>query len=102
MPVYSQHLREIIKKGIDSKKDYDKPLTGFKIAVDAGNGSGGFLATDVLAPLGADTVGTLQFLPWHTQRQCRALLPLLRLHAVIPSASKFWLHQERGKVLALM
>ena len=58
MPVYANHLREIIKKGVDSKKDYNKPLTGFKIAVDAGNGSGGFLATDVLAPLGADTSGT--------------------------------------------
>ncbi len=57
MPTYSSHLREIIKKGVDSKKDYDRPLTGFKIAVDAGNGSGGFLATDVLAPLGADTAG---------------------------------------------
>ena len=69
MPVYSNHLREIIKKGIDSKKDYDKPLTGFKIAVDAGNGSGGFLATDVLAPLGADTVGVILFLPWLVLRQ---------------------------------
>jgi phosphomannomutase len=57
MPTYSRHLREIIKKGINSKKDYDKPLAGFKIAVDAGNGSGGFLATDVLAKLGADTSG---------------------------------------------
>jgi phosphomannomutase len=32
-----------------------------KIAVDAGNGSGGFFATDVLAPLGADVSGS-QFL----------------------------------------
>ena len=57
MPTYAAHLREIIKKGINSKEDYDKPLSGFKIAVDAGNGSGGFLATDVLAKLGADTSG---------------------------------------------
>lgn len=63
MPVYSNHLREIIKKGINSKKDYDKPLSGFKIAVDAGNGSGGFLATDVLAPLGADTAGSILSMP---------------------------------------
>ena len=63
MPVYSNHLREIIKKGINSKKDYNKPLSGFKIAVDAGNGSGGFLATDVLAPLGADIAGSLFSMP---------------------------------------
>lgn len=60
MPTYAAHLREIIKKGIDSKKGYDQPLAGFKIAVDAGNGSGGFLATDVLAKLGADTSGAFQ------------------------------------------
>lgn len=59
MPIYANHLREIIKRGVDSKKDYDKPLSGFKIAVDAGNGSGGFLATDVLARLGADTSGAI-------------------------------------------
>ena len=57
MPIYSNHLQEIIKKGVDSHKNYDRPLEGFKIAVDAGNGSGGFLATDVLAPLGADIAG---------------------------------------------
>jgi len=57
MPVYAAHLREIIKKGIDHPENYERPLEGFKIIVDAGNGSGGFLASDVLAPLGADTTG---------------------------------------------
>lgn len=57
MQVYAAHLRDIIKKGVNSSKDYDKPLQGFKIAVDAGNGSGGFLATKVLSELGADTSG---------------------------------------------
>lgn len=57
MPVYSGHLREIIKKGIDHPDNFERPLEGFKIIVDAGNGSGGFLASDVLAPLGADTTG---------------------------------------------
>lgn len=57
MPVYSAHLREIIKKGIDHPDNYERPLEGFRIIVDAGNGSGGFLASDVLAPLGADTAG---------------------------------------------
>lgn len=39
----------------------DKPLAGRRIAVDAGNGSGGFFAKLVLEPLGADTSGS-QFL----------------------------------------
>lgn len=38
-----------------------KPLEGFKIIVDAGNGAGGFFVGKVLAPLGADTTGS-QFL----------------------------------------
>lgn len=39
----------------------EKPLEGLKIIVDAGNGSGGFFATKVLKPLGADISGS-QFL----------------------------------------
>ncbi len=41
--------------------DYEHPLSGFHIIVDAGNGVGGFYASQVLAPLGADTSGS-QFL----------------------------------------
>ena len=39
----------------------EKPLEGFKIVVDAGNGAGGFYVAKVLQPLGADTTGS-QFL----------------------------------------
>ncbi|MCR5635803.1 MAG: phosphomannomutase/phosphoglucomutase [Clostridiales bacterium] len=53
MSDYSRHLRDIICKGINSE-DYSHPLKGFKIAVDAGNGAGGFYADMVLKPLGAD------------------------------------------------
>lgn len=60
MSTYSEHLREMIKKGVNAE-NYDKPLDGFKIIVDAGNGVGGFYAYDVLAPLGADISGS-QFL----------------------------------------
>lgn len=60
MEKYCARLREIIQKGV-SAKDYDHPLAGFHIVVDAGNGAGGFYATDVLAPLGADVSGS-QFL----------------------------------------
>ena len=57
MPVYHEHLRNIIKKGVDHPKHYDTPLKGFHIVLDAGNGGGGFLATHVLEPLGANIDG---------------------------------------------
>lgn len=37
----------------------EKPLKGFRIIVDAGNGAGGFYAEEVLKSLGADTEGSL-------------------------------------------
>lgn len=58
MSHYAERLRDMIKKGID---DGEQPLTGFHIVVDAGNGAGGFYATQVLEPLGADIEGS-QFL----------------------------------------
>ncbi len=58
--VYSKMLRDMIKEEVGAK-DYDYPLKGFKIAVDAGNGVGGFYATQVLEPLGAD-ISASQFL----------------------------------------
>ena len=57
MPVYCEHLRNIIKEGVNREDGYDAPLCGFHICVDAGNGGGGFFATSVLAPLGADISG---------------------------------------------
>ena len=60
MKMYANRLRKMICEGIGSE-NYEKPLEGFKIVVDAGNGVGGFYATDVLAPLGADVSGS-QFL----------------------------------------
>ncbi len=60
MEKYSAHLREMIKRGVNAV-DYEHPLNGFKIVVDAGNGAGGFYAHEVLAPLGANTNGS-QFL----------------------------------------
>lgn len=60
MKIYSNRLRELICKEINSD-DYFYPLKGFKIVVDAGNGVGGFYATDVLLPLGANISGS-QFL----------------------------------------
>lgn len=57
MEQYCENLRNLIKKEVNAS-DYDLPLKGFKIAVDAGNGVGGFYADKVLAPLGADTEGS--------------------------------------------
>lgn len=58
---YSAFLRKKIIDEVDSPDDRDKPLTGLKIVVDAGNGAGGFYAAKILAPLGAD-VSASQFL----------------------------------------
>ncbi|MCL2155935.1 MAG: hypothetical protein FWH53_09750 [Leptospirales bacterium] len=58
MDCYSNLFIEKIKSGINSKIDYNKPLKGMKIAVDAGNGAGGFFVEKVLKPLGADTSGS--------------------------------------------
>lgn len=56
---YCEKLKNIIKEGINSLENYDKPLSGFKIVVDAGNGAGGFFANDILKPLGADVQGSV-------------------------------------------
>lgn len=60
MSVYAAGLRRMICDGVGVSEE-NQPLQGYKIAVDAGNGAGGFYARDVLAPLGADVSGS-QFL----------------------------------------
>lgn len=60
LSVYTASLREKIKAEVNAE-NYDKPLAGLRIVVDAGNGAGGFFVEQVLAPLGADTTGS-QFL----------------------------------------
>ncbi len=61
MAVYSEHLVDIVRKEVNHPKHFETPLKGLKIAVDAGNGSGGFFATGVLSHLGAD-ISASQFL----------------------------------------
>ena len=61
LSVYSNFLVETIRKQVNDKTNFDTPLSGMKIVVDAGNGAGGFYAEKVLQPLGADTTGS-QFL----------------------------------------
>ncbi|WP_372772266.1 phosphoglucomutase [Mangrovibacterium sp.] len=58
---YSSFLVNYIRKQANIQPNYERPLQGLKIIVDAGNGAGGFFASKVLDQLGADTRGS-QFL----------------------------------------
>ena len=55
LEMYAAQLRQMISSGL---ADIGGRLDGMHIVVDAGNGAGGFFATDVLAPLGADISGS--------------------------------------------
>ena len=59
--VYSADLVNKIREAVNHPTDFEQPLKGLKIVVDAGNGAGGFYVDKVLTPLGADTTGS-QFL----------------------------------------
>jgi phosphomannomutase len=61
MSVYASQFVEQIRSSVNHPTNHDRPLSGLKIIVDAGNGAGGFYADRVLQPLGADTTGS-QFL----------------------------------------
>lgn len=58
---YSQMLVEKIRSKANIEDNYNYPLEGLHIIVDAGNGAGGFFATKVLKELGAKVDGS-QFL----------------------------------------
>ncbi len=58
MKDYAVRLRNMIIREVGKG---EKPLDGYHIVVDAGNGVGGFYANEVLLPLGADITGS-QFL----------------------------------------
>lgn len=59
--VYAEGLVKKVREGVNHPEQFDQPLKGLKIIVDAGNGAGGFYVDKVLKPLGADTTGS-QFL----------------------------------------
>lgn len=61
LSVYANYLVELIRKEVNHQSHYETPLENMKILVDAGNGAGGFYATQVLKVLGADITGS-QFL----------------------------------------
>lgn len=56
--IYAKSLCNKIREGIKAE-NYEQPLSGMHIVVDAGNGAGGFFASKVLQPLGADVEGSL-------------------------------------------
>lgn len=49
---------KILADKIRSATGMEKPLEGFRVVVDAGNGAGGFYVDKVLKPLGANTEGS--------------------------------------------
>jgi len=55
MTLYTADLRETIRAGVGGG---ERPLAGLHVAVDCGNGAGGFFVSQVLGPLGADTAGS--------------------------------------------
>ena len=55
MEAYASYLRGLITSSLDDRADCLKDM---HIVVDAGNGTSGFFATEVLAPLGADISGS--------------------------------------------
>jgi phosphomannomutase len=59
--IYAERLVNKVRQEVNHPENYQQPLTGLKIIVDAGNGAGGFFADKVLIPLGADISGS-QFL----------------------------------------
>ena len=62
MTEYSAVLRKLICDELGVSEE-DKPLKDYHIVVDAGNGAGGFYADKVLAPLGANTDGSVYLDP---------------------------------------
>ena len=59
--VFVDDYAAILVNKVRSASGEERPLAGYRIIVDAGNGAGGFYADKVLKPLGADTEGS-QFL----------------------------------------
>lgn len=59
LSMYAEGLVRTIRE----KTGEEKPFEGKKLIVDAGNGAGGFFASKVLEPLGADTEGSVYLNP---------------------------------------
>ena len=60
MPMYAAFQRQALAQGLSQTPGYFRDM---HFIVDAGNGSGGFFATDVLRKLGADVSGSYNLEP---------------------------------------
>lgn len=60
---YAAFLRGVVIDQINHPEHRESPLRGLKIVVNPGNGSGGFFATKILGPLGADVSGSINLEP---------------------------------------
>ena len=60
MERYCHHLRKKIRQALGGENE---PLKGMHVVVDAGNGAGGFFASQILGRLGADTSGSIYLEP---------------------------------------
>lgn len=58
MNYYCDKIKKVIMESAEGIRK-EKPLENLKIAVDAGNGAGGFFAKNILEELGADTSGSI-------------------------------------------
>ncbi len=56
--VYCRHMRDYVCSQVQAE-DYEHPLTGLHIVLDAGNGAAGFFAGGILEALGADISGSV-------------------------------------------
>ena len=63
MPVYAAQLVQLIRTEVAHPTAHEQPLRGLRIVVDASHGAGGFFATEVLQPLGADITGSVGLEP---------------------------------------
>ncbi len=59
--IYAEGLVKKVRESVNHPDNFQQPLQGLKIILDAGNGAGGFYGDRVLKPLGADITGS-QFL----------------------------------------
>lgn len=55
---YAADIVANIRKKVDYPGNFQRPLEGLRIIVDAGNGAGGFFTDKILKPLGADISGS--------------------------------------------
>ncbi len=60
--VYSDQMKKLICESVKADQ-FDKPLKGLHIVVDAGNGASGFFADRILSALGADISGSVYLEP---------------------------------------